>query len=85
MGIRLSQNDFRVEVLSTRAVALVSESALILYMKHGVLIDVNSNDVILKLFQNSMRCKDRRLNEICLHIKIELSLCIAKSNLSNSI
>lgn len=81
MGIRLSQNDFKVEVLSTRAVALVSESALILYMKYGVLIDVNSSDVILKLLKSSMRCEDRRLNEICLHIKTELSFCIAQSSL----
>lgn len=74
MGIRVSHDDFKIDVLSNRAVALVSEFALILYRRYGILIDVNSNDVILRVFQHSIACKDRRLISICLHIKTEFSM-----------
>lgn len=78
MTRKLSQKDFKKESLSYKAIALVSEFALILYRKYGILIDVNSNDVVLRVLHNTRRCNDRRLAEICLHIKTEVSM-----NLSN--
>ncbi len=74
MEVKLSQNDFKISLLSNKAVALVSEFALILYRQQGILIDVNSSDVILRIFQNTAAYSDRRLRAICLHIKTELTM-----------
>ena len=85
MGINLSQDDFKIDVLSNRAVALVSEFALVLYRHNGVLIDVDSKDVVLRVFKNSVQCDDRPLRQIRLHIKAELCLSIIKSKLSTDV
>ena len=79
MGAKLSQPDFKKDLLSDKAVALVSEFALILYRRHGVLIDVDSNDVILLLFENAILYRDHRLRSIYLHIKTELCISISHS------
>ena len=74
MKIQLSRNDFKTEILSDKAIALVSEFALIMYRQYGVLIDVNSNDVILRLCNYARHRNNRRLQTISLHIKIELCI-----------
>lgn len=80
MGLRLSHQDFKLDVLSTEAVALVSEFALILYRRYGILIDVDSSDVVLRVFQYATRCEDRRLKTIFLHIKTEFCISMISSN-----
>jgi len=79
MKMGLSREDFSADVLSYKATALLSEFALILYRQYGILIDVNSNDVLLRVFQNALRCKDRRLKAIYLHIKTEMCVHLVKS------
>ncbi|MFT6045643.1 MAG: hypothetical protein ACI9WC_001344 [Arenicella sp.] len=79
MAITLSHDDFKVDVLSNRALALVSEFALILYLRNGTFIDVDSSDVLLRLFENATRCEDHRLRKISLHIKTELGISIVNS------
>lgn len=85
MGIRLNQNDFKLENLSWKAAALTSEFALILYRRYGVLIDVDSSDAILRVMQNGMRYKDRRLRAIHLHIKTELHMKITNLVVGNDL
>lgn len=74
METQLSRSDFKIEVLSDKAIALVSEFALIMYHQYGVLIDVNSNDVILRLCSYARHRNNRRLQTISLHIKTELCM-----------
>ena len=68
------QNGFEISLLSNKAVALVSEFALILYRQQGILIDVSSKDVIIRIFENTASDSDHRLRSICLHIKTELGI-----------
>lgn len=83
MGIILSHDDFKIECLSNKAVALVSEFALILYRRYGIFIDVDASDIILRVFQNTAGCQDRRLRAICLHIKTELSIGFINSTVGH--
>lgn len=79
MGMILSHEDFKIDVLSTKAMAMVSEFALILYRRHGILIDVNSKDALLRVCQYGTRYKDHQLRAICLHIKTELCINLVKN------
>jgi len=85
MGLKLSQDDFKKDMLSYKAAALLSEFALILYRQYGILIDVDSNDVIQRIFQNANCHRDRRLRSICLHIKTELCVNFVRSKANRNV
>jgi len=74
MEMIISQDDFKTTTLSNKAMALISEFALIVYRQYGVLLDVNSNDIILRLCKTARDLNNRRLHTISLHIKTELCI-----------
>jgi hypothetical protein len=79
MGFLFSHKDLKKDMLSGKALALLSEFALIWHAQAGELIDLDSDDVVLRVFENSKRSKDRRLRAIYLHLRAEFSNQLQRS------
>jgi len=50
--------------LSAKALALISEFALVLYRLNGTLINVDAHDVLTDVINNAKRCSDKNLRMI---------------------
>lgn len=72
--MEISHKDLKTTMLSYKALALLSEFALIWYAKTGELIDVDSDDALTQVFRNANRSNNRRLQSIYLHLRTELSM-----------
>jgi hypothetical protein len=73
MNTEISYKDLKISMLSDKALALLSEFALIWREKTGELIDVDSDDAVIRVFQNAKRSTNRRLRIICMHIRAEFT------------
>jgi len=79
MSIELSYRDLKKEMLSQKALALLSEFALIWRATTGELINLDSDDAVYRVFQKAMRSNHRRLRTIYLHLRAEFSCWIERS------
>ncbi|RBP51084.1 hypothetical protein [Arenicella xantha] len=79
MGIEFSYRDLKKDMLSHKALALLSEFALIWHANTGELIDLELDDAVIQVLRNSKRSKDRRLRSIYLHLRAEFSNKIESS------
>lgn len=79
MSIELSYKDLKKELLSAQGLELLSEFALIWRTKTGEIIDLESEDLIVRVFRKAMRSTDRRLRSIYLHLRVEFSYKIENS------
>jgi hypothetical protein len=79
MSFEFSYRDLKKDMLSDKALALLSEFALIWHRNTGELINLDSDEALLKVFRNSKRSNDRRSRSIYLHLRAELSTKIESS------
>jgi hypothetical protein len=73
MGFIFSHKDLKTDMLSCKALALLSEFALIWYVISGELINLDSEDVVISIFQKAKQSNNRRLLIIYLHLRAEFS------------
>lgn len=79
MAYVFSHKDLKTDKLSCKASALLSEFALIWYFIAGELINLESDDVVISVFEKAIRSNNRRLLIIYLHLRAELSNQLARS------
>lgn len=79
MITEISYKDLKKDMLSDKALELLSEFALIWRAKTGELIDVNSDDVVIHVLRSAKRTNNRRLRSIYLHLRAELTSKIQSS------
>lgn len=79
MSAQISYKDLKKDMLSDKALGLLSEFALIWLTNTGELIDVNSDDAVMQVFQNAERSNNRRLRSIYLHLRAEFTNKIQSS------
>lgn len=79
MSIEFSYKDLKKDMLSYKALALLSEFALIWRANTGELIDLDSDDAVIQVFRNAKRSNHRRLRSIYLHLRAEFSNIIESS------
>ncbi len=72
MNSNISVLEIRRDVLSPRALALLSEFALILYRLNGTVIEVSSRNALRQVFNNAEKVSEPRLREICVALRAEL-------------
>ncbi len=86
MKTTISVLEIKPDILSAKTLALVSEFALVLYRKNGTIIDVHSEDVIFRVFDNAYKVTDPRLQEICNEVRAELARkCTALSSVPHDV
>ena len=73
----MSLNELSTDGLSAKALALISEFALIVYREEGTVIDVHADDVLLKVFSIGCKSRNLRLRSIYLHLRTESATNIA--------
>ena len=73
MNIELSYKDLKKDMLSDKALALLSEFALIWCAEKDEIIDINSDDVVITVLRNAKRSNNRRLRSIYLHLRAEFT------------
>lgn len=79
MSFEISYKDLKKEMLSPKALELLSEFVSAWFTKTGELIDVDSDDVVIQVLQKGKHCEDRRLRAIYLHIRVESTNMIENS------
>lgn len=79
MNTEISYRDLKKDMLSDKALALLSEFVLIWRAKTGETIDVNSDDVVITVLRNAKRTNDRRIRSIYLHLRAEFTNKIESS------
>lgn len=79
MSTELSYRDLKKDMLSDKALGLLSEFALIWHANTGELIDVESDDAVIRVLRNAKRTKSRRLRSIYLHLRAEFTNKIQSS------
>lgn len=79
MSTDISYKDLNKDMLSDKALALLSEFALIWRANTGELIDMNADDAVIQVFRNARKSKDRRLRAISLHLRVEFTNKIKSS------
>ena len=73
MSTQISYRDLKKDMLSDKALELLSEFALIWNAKTGEFIDVESDDAVIQVLRNAKRTSDRRLRSIYLHLRAEFT------------
>ncbi len=79
MSTQISYRDLKKDMLSAKGLGLLSEFALIWCAKTGELIDVDSDDAVIRILRNAKRTSDRRLRSIYLHLRAEFTDMIESS------
>ena len=79
MSIEISYKDLKKEMLSDKALELLSEFVVIWSAKTGELIDVDADDAVIRVLRNAKRSNNRRLRSIYLHLRAELTNKIESS------
>jgi hypothetical protein len=79
MNTDISYKYLKKDMLSYKALGLLSEFALIWRTKTGELIDVDSDDAVIRVLRNAKRSNDRRLRSIYLHLRAEFTNKIQSS------
>ena len=79
MSTEISYKDLNKDMLSDKALGLLSEFALIWSRKTGEHIDTDSDDAMIRVFQTARRSKDRRLRTISIHLRAEFTNKIESS------
>ena len=73
MSSEISYKDLKKDMLSHKALALLSEFALIWHANTGELIDIESDDAVIRVLRNAKRSNSRRLRSIYLHLRAEFT------------
>ena len=73
MSTQISYRDLKKDMLSDKALGLMSEFALIWCANTGELIDVHSDEAVIQVLRNAKRSNDRRLRSIYLHLRAEFT------------
>jgi len=68
----MSNYRLKVDQLSPKGLALVSEFALVLYRLNGTIINVDSQDVISQIIANARASSDQRLLSVYGDLKREV-------------
>jgi hypothetical protein len=79
MITEISYKDLKRDMLSDKALGLLSEFALIWRINTGELIDIDSDDAVIAVLRKAKRSNDRRLRSIYLHIRAEFTNKIQSS------
>jgi hypothetical protein len=79
MITEISYKDLKRDMLSDKALALLSEFALIWRVNTGELIDVDSDDAVIRVLRKAKRSNDLRLRSIYLHLRAEFTNKIQSS------
>jgi len=79
MSTELSYKDLKKEMLSDKALELLSEFVLIWQVNTGEVIDVNSDDVVIRVLRSAKHSDNRRLRSIYLHLRAEFTNKIQSS------
>ena len=83
METTISLNELTTDGLSAKALAMISEFALILYRQEGTIIDVHSDNVLVEVFTIGRKSRNIRLRSIYLHLRTELATNIAIARYGN--
>lgn len=73
MSTEISYKDLKKDMLSDTALGLLSEFVSTWHSNTGELIDMDSDDVVIRVFLNAQRSTDRRLRSIYLHLRAEFT------------
>ena len=73
MSTEISYKDLKKDMLSEKALGLLSEFALIWHKDTGELIDIESDDAVIQVLRNAKRSNSRRLRSIYLHLRAEFT------------
>lgn len=73
MSIEISFKDLKIDMLSEKALGLLSEFVSTWRTNTGELIDVDSEDAVLQVLRNAKRSDDRRLRSIYIHLRAEFT------------
>ena len=79
MITEISYRDLNKNMLSDKALGLLSEFVLIWKVKTGELIDIDSDDAVIRVMRNAKRTNNRRLRSIYLHLRAEFTNKIQSS------
>jgi len=79
MSIELSYRDLKKDILSQKALTLLSEFAVIWRETTGELINLDKEDAVFRVFRTAMQSNHRRLRTIYLHLRAEFSCWIERS------
>ena len=79
MSIEISYKDLKKDMLSDKALALLSEFVLIWRKSTGEYIDVNSENAVIHVLRCAKRTNNRRLRTIYLHLRAEFTNKIESS------
>lgn len=79
MSTQISYRDLTIDMLSDNALELLSEFVLIWRTKTGELIDLESDDAVIKVLRKAKRSNNRRLRSIYLHLRAEFTNKIESS------
>ncbi len=73
MSTEISYKDLKKEMLSDNALGLFSEFVATWGANTGEIIDVDSDDAVIRVFRNAKRSNNRRLRSIYLHLRAEFT------------
>ncbi len=79
MSTQISYRDLKKDMLSDKALELLSEFVSIWNSKTGELIDVDSDDTVINVLRKAKQSNDRRARSIYLHLRAELTNKIESS------
>ena len=79
MTINISSKDLKKNMLSDKALVLLSEFVSTWRNNTGELIDEDSDDVVIQVLRNARRSNDRRSRSIYLHLRAEFTNKIQSS------
>ena len=79
MTIDISSKTLKKDMLSEKALALMSEFVLTWQRNTGEKIDVDSDNAVIRVLRNARRSNDRRSRYIYLHLRAEFTNKIQSS------
>ena len=68
----MSNEEMNTKYLSAKALALVSEFALVLYRLEGIVINVDADDVLSKIAENAKTSTDVYLRDVYIRLRCEM-------------
>lgn len=79
MSTEISYRDLKKDMLSDKALGLLSEFVSTWHANTGELIDEDSDDAVIRVLQKAKQSNDRRLRSIYLHLRVEFTNKIESS------
>jgi len=79
MSNQISYKDLKKDMLSDKALELLSEFISIWHVNTGEFIDMNADDAVIRVLRNARRSDNRRLRSIYLHLRAEFTNKIESS------